>query len=122
MADKRIRQASNESQKAIKKLAQAGKELKARVAEMDARERKRQELENLPLEVILRARELSLKNKFRRSIVKATPKNFDTDAVELDCGHTTSTFFRSDDPTRECRECLEAWLRRNGRRARRGTE
>jgi hypothetical protein len=121
MPDRPIGRASSEKSEAekllkrVRAIANSDKKLQAG---FDARERKRKELENLPLEVIRRARELSMKNKFRRRIVKATPKNFDTDIVELECGHTTSIFFGSDEPTRECRECLDAWLRRNARRAR----
>lgn len=91
--------------------------LSTMLAEMKAEQKKRDEIEALPPEVLLRARELRKKDKFKRRIVKRTPKNLDWDTVEFDCGHKADTFEHSDDTTRECRECLEAWLRRHGKKA-----
>lgn len=86
------------------------------LAEMEA-QKKREVIEAPPPEVFLRARELRKKGKFKRRIVKRTPKNLDWDTVEFECGHKTDIFEQSADTPRECSQCLDSWLRRHGKRS-----
>jgi hypothetical protein len=90
---------------------------KAILAAMEAERRKEDELENLPPEVYLRARKLRQQGKFKRKIVKRTPRDMEWDTAELDCGHQTEVIDRlTDSDLHECHECLNAWLRRKGKK------
>jgi hypothetical protein len=91
--------------------------LKTEQAKSKAEQKKREEIAALPPEVFLRARELRKKGKFERQIAKRSPKNLDCDTVELECGHKTAIFEHSTGTTHECSDCLEAWLRRQGKKA-----
>jgi len=84
---------------------------------LDAEQARRDALEHLPPEVILRARELSKKGKFQRQIVKRTPKSFTWDTLEFDCGHTAQVVATSTVTKQECGDCLESWLLRRGKKA-----
>src|SRR5215470_19438065 len=91
--------------------------LSTMLAEMKAEQKKREEIEALPPETLLRVRELRKKGKFERRIAKRTPKNLDWDTVEFECGHKTEIFEYLTGTKLECSECLEAWLRRHGKKA-----
>src|SRR5215510_9104530 len=84
---------------------------------LHADQARRDALEHLPPEVILRARELSKKGKFQRQIIKRTPKSFTWDTLEFDCGHTTQVFATHTVPKQECGDCLESWLLRRSKQA-----
>jgi hypothetical protein len=44
------------------------------------------------------------------------PEDFDWDRLELECGHTVGTIAGTPDvKSRECRDCIEAWMLRRAR-------
>ena len=104
------------AQAALTRAEDGSDTLSTMLAEMNAEQKKREEIEARPPEVFLRARELRKKGKFERRIAKRTPKNLYWDTVEFECGHKTEIFEHSTSTKRECSECLEAWLRRHGKK------
>ena len=115
---KRTATEGNKKARAALARAEGGSDrLSTMLAEMKAEQKKREQIEALPPEVFLRARELRKEGKFERRIVKRAPKNLDWDTVEFECGHKADIFEHSTDTKRECSECLEAWLRRHGKKA-----
>lgn len=86
--------------------------------QLQADQKRREALDNLPPKLILKARELSKKGEFKRRVVERTPKNFDSDTLKLECGHAIeSGTYRSDDTIQEiCHDCLERWLLNGGKR------
>jgi hypothetical protein len=73
----------------------------------------------MPPQVILRARQLEKKGKFTKPIVKRTPLDMRWDSAELECGHPIRIFGSSEEASNTCRECTEAWLLRQARKAKR---
>jgi len=109
----------------IKKLLQQVKsnsqKLDRELAEMQAERKKREELKKLAPEVYLKARQLRDAGKFKRRVVKRTPKDMQWDVIELDCGHKTEhieslMICKLDHDSENCEQCIENWLRRNGKK------
>jgi|SRR5215471_1086134 len=110
-----------EAEKALNRADKLQRENQAQlnklVAEQRAERALREEMDNLPPEVILRARELDKKKKFHRAVAKRVPRDVARDTLHLECGHTHSVFHPdSGNEPRRCSECLDRWLLRESRK------